>query len=105
MIRLYVRTNGGALSVFAESSPRRVVGVGVGHTHHARLLLAPWEAMRMIMRFTPCSIAAPLRPSLGASCAPQMVAGWGRKRVGPRPPHQLANLEVCLQLFIRQVDA
>ena len=67
MIRLYVRTNGGTLSVFAESSPRRVVGVGVGHTHHARLLLAPWEAMRMIMRFTPCSIAAPLLPSLGAS--------------------------------------
>ena len=44
-----------------------VVGVGVGHTHHARLLQAPWEAMRMIMRFTPCSIAAPLLPSLGAS--------------------------------------
>ena len=80
VIRLYVRTNGGTLSVFAESSPRREVGVGVGHTHHARLLLAPWEAMRMIMRFTPCSIAAPLLPALGASCAPQTVAGWGRKK-------------------------
>ena len=67
VIRLYVRTNGGALSVFAESSPRRVVGVGVGHTHHACLLLAPWEDMRMIIRFTPCSIAAPLPPPLGAS--------------------------------------
>ena len=88
VIRLYVRTNGGrgALSVFAESSPRRVVGVGVGHTHHACLLLAPWEDMRMIIRFTPCSIAAALRTPLGASCAPQpqMVALGKEKELGHR---------------------
>ena len=31
----------GVLSVFAESSPRSVVGVDEGHTHHPRLLLPP----------------------------------------------------------------
>ena len=63
-----------------------VVGVGVGHTHHACLLLAPWEDMRMIIRFTPCSIAAALRTPLGASCAPQpqMVALGKEKELGHR---------------------
>ena len=71
----------GVLSVFAESSPRSVVGVDEGHTHHPRLLLPPSlppSLLRMVMRFTTCSIAA-------AAAAVVLLAGASRA-----PPQAVA---------------